>query len=128
LDEEAFVRQSECSERRKQSCAAIRDLAEEQQRTTALLKEHHAQASEICKDVDDMSERMAAIERNLSRTTETLDRAASIINANALQQKWMQEEITAGRKDQYRVLWRTVGLLAVVIGALMGLKTLGVGF
>ncbi len=124
MSDEGAVLQAGCCDSNGRSSITPDDLAAAERRATKLLKEHHKQASEIHEDVELIGERITGIERNLSRTSEVLERAADLIQSNAMQQKWMQDEISAFRKDQYRVLWRAVGLLALVISVLLGVRAI----
>ena len=124
MSDEGVVLQAGSYDSDGRSSITLDDLAAAERRATELLKEHHKQASEIHEDVELIGERITGIERNLSRTSEVLERAADLIQSNAEQQRWMQEEISSFRKDQYKVLWRAIGLLALVISVLLGIRTI----
>jgi cystathionine beta-lyase/cystathionine gamma-synthase len=65
-------------------------------------------------------------QKHLEQASANLEMATQAIAANSEWQAWAQSSLSSNQADRAKEMWRLLGIVALVVAALLGLKSLGI--
>jgi anti-sigma factor ChrR (cupin superfamily) len=89
---------------------------------TAIMDAQAAQA----KSQERIAESQEKTQKHLEQASANLEVATQAIAANSEWQAWAQKALSSNQTARAKEMWRLLGIVALVVAALLGLKTLGI--